>query len=156
MVSSTAIDVRESDTAAVGGGLPAPSPAFPEAAGDPRTPGHDGLCFQRCRWCRTPVFRRLLCPVCASTDFDREPGGGTGVVRRVLSVDRSAGAPRTVVLITMDEGYQLRSAVTGTPPHAVHAGARVRLAPETARERRGPVFRLCEDRYADQPSAVWR
>lgn len=156
MVSSTAIDVRESDTAAVEGDrVPFPSPVSSKTAANAHGSGRDGLYFQRCRWCRTAVFRRLLCPVCASTDFDREPSRGTGVVRRVVSVDRSSGAPRTVALIAMDEGYQLRSTVTGTPPHAVHTGARVRLASETTRERREPVFRLCEDQYADQ-HAGWR
>ncbi|GAA2458681.1 Zn-ribbon domain-containing OB-fold protein [Streptomyces macrosporus] len=157
MVVSTVIDVREDDAAVVDGGhVPAPSPTPSDTGGDLREPHHDGLYYQRCRWCRTPVFRRLLCPVCASTDFDREAGGGTGVVRRVISVDRSAGTPCTVALITMDEGYQVRSTVTGTPPQGVHTGARVRLAPETAHGHRKPVFRLCEDPYADHLPAAWR
>ncbi|WP_398684211.1 zinc ribbon domain-containing protein [Streptomyces akebiae] len=33
------------------------------------------LHFQRCRWCRTPVFRRVFCPACASDDLDLERSG---------------------------------------------------------------------------------
>ncbi|HZG02497.1 MAG TPA: OB-fold domain-containing protein [Streptomyces sp.] len=134
---------------------PASVPEATRPAGGHLDPGRDGLYFQRCRWCRTAVFRRLLCPVCASTSFDWEPSSGTGVIRRVLSVDRSTGTPRNVVMVTMDEGYQLRSTVIGTPPEAVCTGARVRLAPQATRERREPVFRLCDGPYADRLSAAW-
>lgn len=162
MALSTLVDTREGDTDLADGPAPlrtpaAPSPAHgtggssPAPAPEPGEPAGDGLHFQRCRWCQTAFFRRLLCPVCASTAHDLEAGSGTGVIRRVLAPGR--GGPHSVAVITMDEGYQLRSAVVGARPEAVRTGARVRLAPEATRERREPVFRLCDDPYAGPPPA---
>jgi uncharacterized OB-fold protein len=85
------------------------------------------LYFQRCSWCRTAVFRRLLCPICASTDLPWERSGGMGVVRHITVVGRSTGAPRALAIIEMSEGFRLRSRIIGVPPENVRVGALVRL-----------------------------
>ncbi|MDQ1006075.1 putative OB-fold protein [Streptomyces sp. V4I23] len=85
------------------------------------------LYFQRCSWCRTAVFRRLLCPICASTDMPWEPSGGMGVVRHITVVGRSTGAPRALAIIEMSEGFRLRSRIIGVPPENVRVGTLVRL-----------------------------
>lgn len=170
------IEIPDVETALTDG--PAPPGAPPTASEPPPTAGEPGaaagepgaaaedlrelsdgeLQFQRCRWCRTAVFRRLLCPVCASSDFDRERSGGTGVVRHATIVGRSTGAPRAVALIAMDEGYRLRATVTvtGTPLDAIHTGARVRLSLDDTHASGELAFRLSDGPYAARPSTVWR
>jgi uncharacterized OB-fold protein len=85
------------------------------------------LYFQRCRWCHTSVFRRLLCPACGSTDFAAERSGGIGVIRQVTLVGRSVGRPRAMAIIEMREGFRLRAKVSAEPLHRVQVGAQVRL-----------------------------
>lgn len=100
------------------------------------------LYFQRCRWCRTAAFRRLLCPVCASTDLVWERSDGTGVVRHLTVVGRSTGTPRVLAIIDMREGFWLRSRVIGVSPGAVRVGAVVRLAVDGGPEPHELTFRL--------------
>ncbi|MEV4334632.1 OB-fold domain-containing protein [Streptomyces sp. NPDC049597] len=100
------------------------------------------LYFQRCRWCHTAAFRRLLCPVCASTDLAWERSAGTGVVRHLTVVGRSTGNPRVLAIIDMREGFWLRSRVIGVSPGAVRVGAVVRLAVDGGPEAHELTFRL--------------
>jgi uncharacterized OB-fold protein len=80
------------------------------------------LYFQRCRWCRTPAFRRVFCPVCASEVLDLERSAGTGVVGRSLVVRRN-GVPYNLSLVLMAEGFVLQGSVVGVECHAVRSGA---------------------------------
>lgn len=108
------------------------------------------LRFQRCRWCQTPVFRRLLCPVCASTDLAYERSGDIGVVRHVTIVGRSNGAPRALAIIDMSEGFRVQATVSAVPPDMVHIGAQVRLAADAGPNARELVFRLCDVPRGDE------
>jgi uncharacterized OB-fold protein len=101
------------------------------------------LYFQRCRWCRTPVVRRLLCPACGSTDFAEERSDGVGTIQSVTVVGRAVGKPRAMATIDMHEGFRLRARVSAYPVSKAHVGAQVRLG-------FGPrpqeiVFHLCDD-----------
>ncbi|MDQ1012127.1 putative OB-fold protein [Streptomyces sp. V4I23] len=108
----------------------------------------DGLFFQRCAWCGTTTFRRLLCPVCRSSDLTPARSAGEGTV-----LPRRAVTPGTEDLwpVRMTEGFVVRCRVEG-PLHAIRPGVRVRLcAPdsENARtddrvDRLVPVVRLCD------------
>ena len=106
------------------------------------------LHFQRCCWCNTPSFRRLLCPTCGCTDLAWEPGTGTGVIRRVTVVGRNAGAPRASAVIAMDDGYRLSARIIGTPPERIHQGARVRLATSAGPRSQELAFQLCDASHA--------
>lgn len=99
------------------------------------------LYFQRCGWCQTAVFRRLLCRVCNSTDFAWERSGGIGTIRHVLGPGRSFKRPWTVAIIGMREGFNLRCKVVGAPPLGVHAGAMVYLAADDESDSQDLVFR---------------
>jgi uncharacterized OB-fold protein len=112
-----------------------------------------GLYFQRCRWCHTVMFQRLLCPICASTDLDLELSEGTGTVHRSTVIHRNTSAARTMSLIDMAEGFTVHCRVIG-PPDAVRTGARVRLARDVdpARPDQELVFQLCDNPYGAWPS----
>ncbi|MFE4593193.1 Zn-ribbon domain-containing OB-fold protein [Streptomyces laurentii] len=103
------------------------------------------LYFQRCRWCHTIAFQRLLCPTCGSTDLAPELSTGEGVisVRRGVSAAQSDLWP-----VHMAEGFVVRCRVDG-PPHAVRPGVRVRLAQDPVVPGRRPVVRLCEEATID-------
>jgi uncharacterized protein len=97
------------------------------------------LRFQRCRWCGTSTFRRSLCPTCASTDLTWERSTGDGVVVR-----RHVPAEHNTSTVTMDEGFTVICRVSGTPPEAVFAGARVHIVNADAPDPQGlPVVELC-------------
>ncbi|MGW4873882.1 Zn-ribbon domain-containing OB-fold protein [Streptomyces chartreusis] len=85
------------------------------------------LYFQRCGWCRTAFFRRLLCPACGSTDLAEERSGGIGTIRHVTVVGRDVGMPRAMAVIDMDEGFRLRARVSAAPLNRARVGALVRL-----------------------------
>ncbi|MCQ8193240.1 Zn-ribbon domain-containing OB-fold protein [Streptomyces rugosispiralis] len=106
--------------------------------------GGGELYFQRCHWCRTAVFRRLLCPVCASTDLAWELSCGIGVIRRVMAVGRSPGGQCALATINMDEGFWLCSRVIGMPPLTVRVGAPVCLTEGIESGPQALLFRLCE------------
>lgn len=89
-----------------------------------------GLTYQRCRWCGTPSFRRLLCPVCASSDLENERSTGEGVVVRSSVVHRYTRLARNESLIRFPEGFLYRCRVVGAEPHLVWIGARVRYTAE--------------------------
>ncbi|GAA0570875.1 hypothetical protein GCM10010390_87640 [Streptomyces mordarskii] len=133
---------------------PSASP-LPEADCPPQVPlggvGGGELYFQRCRWCRTAVFRRLLCPVCASTDLAWELSCGTGVIRHVLAMGRSSGRQCALATINMNEGFWLCSRVIGVPPLTVRAGAPVCLTEGIESGPQALLFRLSEP-----PQPPWR
>ena len=99
------------------------------------------LYFQRCQWCQTTTFQRLLCPTCGSTDLDPELSTGEGIV----SVRRGVSAAEADLWpVHMTEGFVVRCRVDG-PLHAVRPGVRVKLAAASARPGTEPVVRLCEE-----------
>ncbi|WFB10904.1 zinc ribbon domain-containing protein [Streptomyces sp. LX-29] len=103
------------------------------------------LYFQRCRWCRTACFHRLLCPICASTDLTWEHSAGTGAVRHTSVVRRRTGSLRTVATIDMAEGFRLRATLAGVFPDTVRPGTLVRLDAEGLLPQAEPgelVFRM--------------
>lgn len=108
------------------------------------TSGPDGpdadpsLYFQRCRWCGTAMYQRLLCTGCGSTDLEPERSAGEGVI----CVHRNANAAEDRWPVVMQEGFVVRCRVVG-PRGAARPGDRVRLSPgsEPAPE---PVVELCD------------
>lgn len=107
---------------------------------------HDeaGLVYQRCRWCGTASFRRLLCPVCASHDLEAERSAGVGVVVRSDVVHRGTGAARNESVVRFPEGFVFRCRVVGVAPHLVWVGARVRPVEEIDPSAGEVVFELCD------------
>ncbi|WP_327299478.1 MULTISPECIES: zinc ribbon domain-containing protein [unclassified Streptomyces] len=85
-----------------------------------------GLQYQRCRWCGTASFRKLLCPVCASSDLDSERTEGHGVVVRSTVVHRYTEVARNESLVRFPEGFVFRCRVVGAAPHLVWVGDHVR------------------------------
>ncbi|UUN30551.1 hypothetical protein KK483_32605 [Streptomyces sp. FIT100] len=101
------------------------------------------LTYQRCRWCGTASFRRLLCPVCASSDLDPEQSEGAGVVVRTSVVHRNTAVARNESLIRFPEGFMFRCRVIGVDPHMVWVGARVRPAAGWDSAAGEAVFEIC-------------
>ncbi|GAA2442405.1 Zn-ribbon domain-containing OB-fold protein [Streptomyces glaucus] len=106
----------------------------------------DVLLFQRCTWCGTAVYHRLLCPVCRGSDLRTERSEGTGTVRHSTVVHRNSPAARNVSLIEMAEGFVVRGRVMG-PPVGIHSGDRVRLSTAQDPVRGEPVFQLVDEPY---------
>ncbi|MBP8531736.1 Zn-ribbon domain-containing OB-fold protein [Streptomyces sp. MK37H] len=100
------------------------------------------LYFQRCRWCHTSVFRRLLCPACGSTDMAEERSDGIGVIHHVTVVGRSVGKPRAMAIIDMHEGFRLRARVSAVPLTRACVGAQVRLG--FGPQPQEIAFQLCD------------
>ena len=99
------------------------------------------LYFQRCQWCHTTAFQRLLCPTCGSTDLTPERSTGEGIV----SVRRGVTAAEADLWpVHMTEGFVVRCRVDG-PLHAVRPGVRVKLAAASERPGEEPVVRLCDE-----------
>ncbi|MFF2331546.1 MULTISPECIES: Zn-ribbon domain-containing OB-fold protein [unclassified Streptomyces] len=103
-----------------------------------------GLAHLRCRWCGTASFRRLLCPVCASSDLQPEHSSGLGVVVRSGVVHRYTDAARNESLVRLPEGFVFRCRVVGAAPHRVVVGARVRPVAGGDPETGDLVFELCD------------
>lgn len=118
-----------------------PMPALPLEA-----PATDALYFQRCRWCGSATFHRLLCPICASTDLLTEHSEGTGFVLRTHVAHRNTPSARNVSLIELDEGFTVRGRVMG-PFIAIRPGCRVRLHDPEDTVRKEPVFELRDALY---------
>ncbi|OIJ68847.1 Zn-ribbon domain-containing OB-fold protein [Streptomyces mangrovisoli] len=115
------------------------------------TEGSNGaaIAYQRCTWCGTAMYHRLLCPVCQCSDLRTERSQGTGTVRHSTVVHRNTPAARNVSLIEMAEGFVVRGRVMG-PPIGIHSGDRVRLSTAKDPVRGEPVFQL-----VDEPFRAW-
>ena len=111
--------------------------------------GQSGLEYQRCRWCGTPAYRRLLCPTCASSDFEPARSDGVGIVTRppVSSIAEAA--------VQLREGFTVQGRVLGAPPGSVQHGSVVCLAADPAPELPNAdlQFRLC--REAREPGSEY-
>ncbi|MFH8798445.1 Zn-ribbon domain-containing OB-fold protein [Streptomyces sp. NPDC017936] len=117
---------------------------------DHRGAGGEAIHFQRCTWCGTAMYHRLLCPVCQGSDLRTERSEGTGTVRHSTVVHRNTPSARNVSLIEMAEGFVVRGRVMG-PPIGIHSGDRVRLSTAQDPVRGEPVFQL-----VDEPYRAWR
>ncbi|MEV6112784.1 zinc ribbon domain-containing protein [Streptomyces sp. NPDC052109] len=124
-------------------------PAAGSAAGvlDPvAAASRDAIHFQRCTWCGTAMYHRLLCPVCQGSELRAERSEGVGTVRHSTVVHRNTPAARNVSLIEMAEGFVVRGRVMG-PPVGIHSGDRVRLSTAQDPVRGEPVFQLLDESY---------
>jgi uncharacterized OB-fold protein len=121
-------------------------PAAGSATGvlDPAADSRDALLFQRCTWCGTAMYHRLLCPVCQGSDLRTERSEGIGTVRHSTVVHRNTPAARNVSLVEMTEGFVVRGRVMG-PPVGIHSGDRVRLSTAQDPVRGEPVFQLTDE-----------
>ncbi|MET7684850.1 zinc ribbon domain-containing protein [Streptomyces sp. NPDC005423] len=117
----------------------------PSDAGD-AADERDAILFQRCSWCGTAMYHRLLCPVCQGGDLRTERSEGSGTVRHSTVVHRSTPSARNVSLVEMAEGFVVRGRVMG-PPIGVHSGDRVRLSMTKDPVRGEPVFQLLDEPY---------
>ncbi|WP_329223677.1 zinc ribbon domain-containing protein [Streptomyces sp. NBC_01485] len=109
-------------------------------------PAEESLFFQRCRWCSTTMYHRLICPACASSDLRTERSVGTGVVRHSTVALRGTPAARNVSLVEMAEGFTVRGRVKG-PLASIRPGCLVRLCVIEDPVRGEPVFELCDSPY---------
>ena len=113
---------------------------------DRRAAGTESILFQRCDYCGTAMFHRLLCPVCRGSDLRTERSEGTGTVRHSTTVNRNTPAARNVSLVELAEGFVVRGRVIG-PPIGIHSGDRVRLTTAQDPVRGEPVFQLIDEPY---------
>ncbi|MCX5143508.1 MULTISPECIES: zinc ribbon domain-containing protein [unclassified Streptomyces] len=116
-------------------------PTAREAAEQHRT---EGLTYQVCRWCGTTSFRKLLCPVCASSDLESEHSDGHGVVVRSSVVNRYSRIMRNESLVRFPEGFVYRCRIVGAAPHLVSVGDRVRPVDGMTSEAGEVVLELCD------------
>ncbi|MEV0638242.1 OB-fold domain-containing protein [Streptomyces sp. NPDC050619] len=128
------------------GVLDSRSGSWSDSRNDSRGPDSEAFLFQRCTWCGTAMYHRLLCPVCQGSDLRTEPSAGTGTVRHSTVVHRNTPAARNVSLIEMAEGFVVRGRVIG-PPIGIHSGDRVRLSTAKDPVRGEPVFQLVDEPY---------
>ncbi|WP_406163022.1 OB-fold domain-containing protein [Streptomyces sp. NBC_00882] len=113
---------------------------------EPVAPATDAILFQRCTWCATAMYHRLLCPVCQCGDLRTERSEGVGTVRHSTVVHRNTPVARNVSLIELTEGFVVRGRVMG-PPTAIHSGDRVRMSTVKDPVRGEPVFQLLDEPY---------
>ncbi|MHA6758150.1 Zn-ribbon domain-containing OB-fold protein [Streptacidiphilus sp. PAMC 29251] len=90
-----------------------------------------GLAYQRCRWCGTPAYRRLLCPTCASPDLAPAHSDGVGIVTRPPQ------GPQATVFVQLHEGFTVQGRIVGALPGSVHPGTAVHA---TARTETAPAL----------------
>ncbi|QKV96285.1 hypothetical protein HUT19_34990 [Streptomyces sp. NA02950] len=107
------------------------------------TEADTGFAYQRCRWCATASFRRLLCPVCASSDLKTEHSAGPGVVMQSRVVQRGTGPVRSQALVRFPEDFVVPCRIIGIAPHLVWTGATVRPAHGARTDAGEVVFELC-------------
>ncbi|MDX2939467.1 Zn-ribbon domain-containing OB-fold protein [Streptomyces ipomoeae] len=101
------------------------------------------LYFQRCRWCRTAVFRCLLCPVCSSPDFDWERSSGIGAVSHLLGTGHGIRRSWSLAIVGLREGFSVRCKVIDVRPLTLRVGSMVNLAVEADSNSQELIFRLC-------------
>lgn len=145
------LEPRSAATASDAGTMSAPSAtATPMTTGSAiptrSTEDRDALTFQRCAWCGTAMYHRLLCPVCQGSDLRTERSQGTGTVRHSTVVHRNTPMARNVSLVEMAEGFVVRGRVMG-PAVGIHSGDRVRLSTAKDPVRGEPVFQLVDEAY---------
>ncbi|WSZ86830.1 hypothetical protein OG584_03575 [Streptomyces sp. NBC_00859] len=102
------------------------------------------MVYQLCRWCGTASFRRLLCPVCASSDLNPAHTDGYGVVVRSSVVHRYTDTARNESLVRFPEGFVFRCRVVGAEPQLVSEGDRVRPADGANSDAGELVLELCD------------
>ncbi|NEB75913.1 hypothetical protein G3I40_11865 [Streptomyces sp. SID14478] len=117
----------------------------------PTTETEPGFAHQRCRWCGTASFRRLLCPVCASSDLETERSAGPGVVVQSRVVHRGTGVARNESMVRFPEDFVVPCRIVGTAPHLVWVGATVRPVRGGNADSGEVVFELCEVTGDDDP-----
>ena len=76
----------------------------------------------------TPVFPPRLAQPGTGADLRWEVSAGRGDVHSATVVRRRGQEPRSLVLVTVDEGFRMMSTVIGVPPEEVRIGQRVRVA----------------------------
>jgi uncharacterized OB-fold protein len=86
------------------------------------------LYFQRCQWCHSASYRRLLCPICGSDDLKCERSSKDGVIRRHGAHRRRPDGSWIDAVIDMAEGFSARFPVISVEYHRPYPGARVHLA----------------------------
>jgi uncharacterized OB-fold protein len=88
------------------------------------------LTYQRCEGCSAAVFPpRVLCPVCSADALAWQPSAGVGTVYSASTLTPRDEEPYTVVLVDLDEGFRVMSAVATVD---APIGARVRLTAQSA------------------------
>ena len=93
---------------------------------------------------RRPVFRPRVGPTAWRVS------AGDGTVYSTTVVRPRGGEAYNLVLVDLDEGFRMMSAVIGVAPEEVAIGTRVRLAWEEPERREGeaavpvPVFEVAE------------
>lgn len=99
------------------------------------------LLLQHCLDCgHVQVYQQGLCRHCLSDHLEHRPASGRGRVFSWSVVHRAAGpafrgdTPYAVLLVDLDEGPRLISALVQGDPHAVHEGLAVELVCETVAE----------------------
>ncbi len=86
---------------------------------------------------------RLICPATGTTNLEWRISAGTGTVHAVTVVHTGKEARHAVVLVDLDEGFRMLSAVEGLAPEAIRIGQRVKVRirpPENPDEAPCPVF----------------
>ncbi len=96
------------------------------------------LRLQQCRQCgkcRYPVSP--ICPACLADEAEWVPVSGRGRLVTAVRVERATGdqwwstqVPFSVGLVALDEGPQLKAAVSRSDAPFLHPGDQVRLEPE--------------------------
>lgn len=105
-----------------------------------REPG--GVPFQRCRACGAATYlRRIACRRCGSTDLEPSTSAGRGRVYAATAVHRRGERPRSIVIVELDEGVRVMSAVEGMPAEEVPVGLTVELEWRELDGGPGPVAR---------------
>jgi len=90
------------------------------------------LRFRRCTGCGLAVFEpRPLCPRCHGTDLPWEVSAGEGAVYSWSIVWRpqtpAFESPYAPAIVSLDEGFDMLSAVVGCEPDEIRCGQRVRV-----------------------------
>ncbi|MGV9342170.1 Zn-ribbon domain-containing OB-fold protein [Streptomyces sp. NPDC003688] len=138
--------VLEPRSAATASDAPATPPTTGSVIPQRSTEDKDALTYQRCAWCGTAMYHRLLCPVCQGSDLRTERSQGAGTVRHSTVVHRNTPMARNVSLVEMAEGFVVRGRVMG-PAIGIHSGDRVRLSTAKDPVRGEPVFQLVDEAY---------
>jgi len=90
------------------------------------------LCFRRCTACDLAVFEpRPLCPRCHGTDLAWEVSAGEGAVYSWSIVWRpqtpAFESPYAPAIVSLDEGFDILTAIVGCEPDEIRPGQRVRV-----------------------------